>query len=41
VLYDILGCRDDRRLLASGEPNLGNYCNKKVDALTDKILVES
>lgn len=38
VLYDILGCRsaDTTR----GETNLGNYCNRKLDDLTDKILVE-
>ena len=28
VLYDIMGCRDDRR----GNNNLGNYCNKDFDA---------
>ncbi|MEN5083287.1 ABC transporter substrate-binding protein [Bosea sp. TWI1241] len=39
VLYDILGCRSDGT--SRGETNLGNYCNKKVDELTDKILVES
>ena len=40
VLYDILGCRDVAGS-SRGESNLGNYCNKKVDELTDKILVES
>jgi len=40
VLYDIMGCRDDPKQ-ARGEANLGGYCNKQVDELTDKILVES
>ncbi len=40
VLHDILGCRDDAKDPTRGEANLGGYCNKKVDALTDKILVE-
>ena len=39
VLYDIMGCRDDVAS-ARGESNLGNYCNKKLDALTDQVLVE-
>ena len=39
VLNDILGCRDVAGS-SRGESNLGGYCNKKVDALTDKILVE-
>ena len=37
VMYDIMGCRDDRR----GNSNLGNYCNKDFDALTDKVLQET
>jgi peptide/nickel transport system substrate-binding protein len=41
VLHDILGCRDDPRDSTRGEANLGGYCNKDLDALTDKILVES
>ncbi|MBI5263720.1 MAG: ABC transporter substrate-binding protein [Bradyrhizobium sp.] len=41
VLHDILGCRDDAKDPTRGEGNLGGYCNKKVDVLTDKILVES
>jgi peptide/nickel transport system substrate-binding protein len=40
VLHDILGCRNDPKDPARGEANLGGYCNKEVDALTDKILVE-
>jgi peptide/nickel transport system substrate-binding protein len=39
VLYDIHGCRADGS--PRGESNLGGYCNKDVEALTDKILVES
>ena len=39
VLFDIMGCRDDAAS-NRGESNLGNYCNKQLDALTDKILVE-
>jgi len=39
VLYDIMGCRNDPAS-TRGESNLGNYCNPKVDALTDRILVE-
>lgn len=38
VLHDIHGCRADGS--PRGESNLGGYCNKEVDALTDKILVE-
>jgi peptide/nickel transport system substrate-binding protein len=41
VLHDILGCRDDEKDPSRGETNLGGYCNKDVDALTDKILVET
>lgn len=39
VLYDILGCRVEGT--PRGESNLGGYCNKKLDELTDKILVEA
>jgi peptide/nickel transport system substrate-binding protein len=39
VLYDILGCRNDPST-NRGSNNLGGYCDKEVDALTDKILVE-
>ncbi len=41
VLHDIMGCRDDAKDATRGEANLGNYCNKDLDALTDKILVET
>jgi peptide/nickel transport system substrate-binding protein len=41
VLHDIMGCRDDPKDPTRGEANLGGYCNKELDALTDKILVES
>ena len=37
VLYDIMGCRDDPKS-ARGEANLGGYCNKKMDDVTDKVL---
>ncbi len=40
VLHDVLGCRDDPKDATRGEANLGGYCNKEVDALTDKVLVE-
>jgi peptide/nickel transport system substrate-binding protein len=40
VLFDIMGCRTDPDKPSRGETNLGNYCNKKLDELTDKILVE-
>ena len=40
VLYDIMGCRDDPKS-SRGEANLGGYCNKKLDELADKVLVES
>ena len=40
VLYDIMGCRDVRRS-TRGEANLGGYCNKQMDAIADKVLVEA
>ena len=40
VLYDIMGCRDDPKS-SRGEANLGGYCNKQVDAIADKVLVET
>jgi peptide/nickel transport system substrate-binding protein len=40
VLYDIMGCRDDPKS-SRGEANLGGYCNKKLDELTDQVLQES
>ncbi|MCA1952835.1 MAG: ABC transporter substrate-binding protein [Hyphomicrobiales bacterium] len=39
VLHDIHGCRAEGS--PRGESNLGGYCNKEVDALTDRILVEA
>ena len=39
VLSDIMGCRDDPKS-SRGQANLGGYCNKKLDAITDKVLVE-
>jgi peptide/nickel transport system substrate-binding protein len=41
VLHDIMGCRDDAKDPTRGEANLGGYCNKDLDALADKILVEN
>ena len=41
VLHDIMGCRDDKNDATRGEANLGGYCSKELDALTDKILVET
>jgi peptide/nickel transport system substrate-binding protein len=41
VLHDILGCRDDPKDPSRGEANLGGYCNKDLDALADKVLVET
>jgi peptide/nickel transport system substrate-binding protein len=39
VLYEIMGCRDDPKS-SRGQANLGGYCNKQLDELTAKILVE-
>jgi peptide/nickel transport system substrate-binding protein len=39
VLYDIMGCRDDPAS-PRGETNLGGYCNKKMDEVADKVLLE-
>jgi peptide/nickel transport system substrate-binding protein len=39
VLNQILGCRDDPKI-NRGEANLGGYCNKKIDELAAKVLVE-
>jgi peptide/nickel transport system substrate-binding protein len=41
VLHDIMGCRDDPKDSTRGEANLGGYCNKELDALTDKTLLET
>jgi peptide/nickel transport system substrate-binding protein len=40
VMYDIMGCRDDPAS-PRGETNLGGYCNKMFDALTDQVLQET
>ena len=40
VLYDIMGCRDDPKS-SRGEANVGGYCNKKLDEVADKVLVEA
>ena len=40
VLHDIMGCRDDKNDTTRGEANLGGYCNKEFDAITDKVLIE-
>src|SRR5437763_753404 len=39
VMYDIMGCRDDPKS-PRGETNLGGFCNKKLDAIADKVLIE-
>ena len=41
VLHDIMGCRDDPTDSTRGEANLGGYCNKQLDALTDKVQLET
>jgi len=40
VMHDIMGCRDDPAS-SRGETNLGGYCNKKFDKLTDEVLQET
>ena len=40
VMYDIMGCRDDPKF-PRGETNLGGYCNKQFDEITDKVLQET
>jgi peptide/nickel transport system substrate-binding protein len=35
-----MGCRDNPKS-PRGETNLGGYCNKDFDALTDKVLQET
>ena len=39
VLFDIMGCRDNPNS-SRGETNVGGYCNKEFDAITDKVLQE-
>jgi peptide/nickel transport system substrate-binding protein len=40
VLYDIMGCRDNPAT-SRGNTNVGGYCNKDFDAVTDKVLQET
>jgi peptide/nickel transport system substrate-binding protein len=40
VLNDVMGCRDDPKS-SRGANNLGGYCNKKLDELSDQVLVET
>jgi peptide/nickel transport system substrate-binding protein len=39
ILFQIMGCRDDPKS-SRGQANLGGYCNKKVDEIATKVLVE-
>jgi peptide/nickel transport system substrate-binding protein len=41
VMHDIMGCRNDTRDTSRGETNLGGYCNKEFDRLTDEVLQET
>ena len=41
VMHDIMGCRDDPKDTTRGEANLGGYCNKEFDKLTDEVLQET
>ncbi len=41
VLHDIMGCRDNPKDPNNGEANLGGYCNRQLDELADKVLVET
>jgi peptide/nickel transport system substrate-binding protein len=41
VMHDIMGCRDDPKDPTRGETNIGGYCNKQFDALTDQVLQET
>ncbi len=40
VLFEIMGCRTDPKT-SRGGMNLGGYCDPKLDALTDEVLVET
>ena len=40
VLFEIMGCRDNPAS-SRGDTNVGGYCNKEFDALTDKVLQEA
>lgn len=39
VLFNLINCRNPDQ--GRAKFNLGNYCNKDIDALTDKVLVET
>jgi peptide/nickel transport system substrate-binding protein len=41
VMHQIMGCRDNPKDPTRGEANLGGYCNKEFDKLTDQVLQES
>src|SRR5690242_9603063 len=41
VMHDVMGCRDDAKDPTRGEANLGDYCNKEFDKLTDEVLQEA
>jgi peptide/nickel transport system substrate-binding protein len=41
VMHDIMGCRDDPSDTSRGETNVGGYCNKEFDKLTDAVLQET
>jgi peptide/nickel transport system substrate-binding protein len=40
-MHDIMGCRDDPKDVNHGEANLGGYCNREFDKLTDEVLQET
>jgi peptide/nickel transport system substrate-binding protein len=40
VLFDIMGCRDNPSA-SRGNTNVGGYCNKDFDSITDKVLQET
>jgi peptide/nickel transport system substrate-binding protein len=40
VMFDLMGCRDNPAD-GRGNTNVGGYCNKEFDALTDKVLQET
>jgi peptide/nickel transport system substrate-binding protein len=41
VMHQIMGCRDNPKDPTRGEANLGGYCNKEFDKLTDEVLQEA
>jgi peptide/nickel transport system substrate-binding protein len=41
VMHQIMGCRDNPKDPTRGEANLGGYCNKEFDNLTDEVLQEA